>query len=113
MDQKANGANANKYYIGGIVGLSQNNIHYVVNKGYIEVKSSGGKVSQVKLGGIVGNLATKMTVNNCDNEGEVYCNISTSLCAYDAIMAYTTYEEGKGYEDVVKNCTNTGNVHAN
>lgn len=113
VDQKANGANGNKYYIGGIVGLSQNNIHYVVNKGYIEVKSSGGKVSQVKLGGIVGNLAKKMTVNNCDNKGEVYCNISTSLCAYDAIMAYTTYEEGKGYEDVVKNCTNTGNVHAN
>ena len=113
VDQKANGANGNKYYIGGIVGVSQNNIHNVVNKGYIEVKSSGGKVSQVKLGGIVGNLATKMTVNNCDNEGEVYCNISTSLCVYDAFMAYTTYEEGKGYNDVVKNCTNTGNVHAN
>ena len=39
--------------------------------------------------------------------------VATSLCEYDAIMAYTTYEEGKGYDDVVKNCTNTGNVHAN
>ena len=113
VDQADNGANNHTYYIGGIVGESVNNIHNVVNNGKVEVKTTGGKVSNVKLGGIVGNLATKMTVNNCDNKGEVYCNIATSLCAYDAIMAYTTYEEGKGYEDVVKNCTNTGNVHAN
>ena len=113
VDQKANGAANNKYYIGGIAGVSQNNIHNVVNNGYLEVKSTGGKVSQVKLGGIVGNLATNMTVNNCDNKGEVYCNISTSLCVYDAFMAYTTYADGKGYNDVVNNCTNTGYVHAN
>ena len=116
VDQKANGANTHTYYVGGIVGESVNNIHNVVNKGYVEVKATNptaNKVSKVKLGGIVGNLATKMTVNNCDNEGEIYCNIATSLCAYDPIMAYTTYEEGKGYDDVVKNCTNTGNVHAN
>ena len=116
VDQKANGANTHTYYVGGIVGESVNNIHNVVNKGYVEVKATNptaNKVSKVKLGGIVGNLATKMTVNNCDNEGEIYCNIATSLCAYDPIMAYTTYEEGKGYDDVVKSCTNTGNVHAN
>ena len=113
VDQADNGANNHTYYIGGIVGESVNNIHNVVNNGKVEVKTTGGKVSNVKLGGIVGNLATKMTVNNCDNKGEVYCNIATSLCAYDAIMAYTTYEDGKGYADVVKNCTDTGNVHAN
>ena len=113
VDQADNGASNHTYYIGGIVGESVNNIHNVVNNGKVEVKSTGGKVSNVKLGGIVGCLETKMTVTNCDNKGEVYCNIATSLCAYDAIMAHTTYEEGKGYDDVVKNCTNTGNVHTN
>ena len=120
VDQALNGANTHIYYVGGIVGESVNNIHNVVNKGKVEVKATNttaNKVSKVKLGGIVGYLvqndAKNMKVNNCDNEGEVYCNIAKNLCEYDAIMAYTTYAEGKGYDDVVINYTNTGNVHAN
>ena len=111
VDQANNAANKHYYYVAGIVAESLNNVSNTKNTGKIEAKVTGRNTSGVKLAGIVGKLSTEKTVSNCENTGEVFLNLSSNSSVVDAFLAETTYADGKTYDDVVLNCTNTGNVH--
>lgn len=105
--QTANAANSHTYFIAGIVGESLNDVSNAVNNGNIEAKVTGGKTSPVKLAGIVGKLSTGKKVSNCENTGV----LTSQSGVVDAFLAETTYEEGKTYDDVVLNCTDTSTAN--
>ena len=112
VDQIENGANSHQYIIAGIVGESGNaNVSYAINEGKIEARNTKNKVSPVFLAGIVGKIAQGKSVSNCENNGEVFLNLISSSSVVDPFLALTTYADGKGYSDFVKDCVNTGNVH--
>ena len=113
VNQAANAGTNHTYLVAGIVAESLNTVSNVVNAGKVEVRSSNGKISKVRLSGIVGKLSAGKRVSYCENTGEVYLNLTSTSSVVDPFMAETTYAEDATYETVVLNCTNAGYVHRN
>lgn len=114
VDLSSNAATSHTYMVAGVVGESNNaNVNYAANSGKIEATSTKNSNATVNLAGIVGKISQGKSVTYCENSGEIYRNLAGNNHSFDPFMASTVYAEGKGYEDFVKNCVNTGYVHAN
>ena len=101
--------------VGGIIGHNDydaGSIKYADNEGDISTNQQGG---QNMIGGIAGHLVGALvTVENCNNTGNVSDEMSSHVTKYRCIGGIVGRAQGASGKIVsVKNCTNTGTISAN
>ena len=106
------------YRLGGIVGHSEGSVKNARNAGYVHFQwSNTARVAQnVRLGGIVGQMAGNGEISGCvneggdDNGGEVFLDIAAAAVAhtdncFGGILGYATSNVS------LSGCSNSGTVH--
>lgn len=103
---------------GGIVGSARASVQNVSNTGNVTYTLSAANVmSKLYMGGIAGEVrnTANVTVNDCENSGEVYFNVNGKAAAHTGnyIGGIIGLVTGEDIETTVSNCVNNGYVHIN
>ncbi|MCR4565070.1 MAG: SGNH/GDSL hydrolase family protein [Bacteroidales bacterium] len=118
FDTNSNRVSDDGYRLGGIIGHSEGSVKNARNAGYVHFRwSHTSRVAQnVRLGGIVGQMAGNGEISGCvneggdDNAGEVFLDITKAAVAhtdncFGGILGYATSNVS------LSGCSNSGTVH--
>ena len=113
-----NGQITGKLLVGGIVGVCQTdvkgNLKDCTNAGAVTISSTASSTDILTVGGIAGNVLRSITVDNCDNSGEITNSAASATTFYTGgIVGFWDVASQQTKTATISNCDNTGKVTDN
>ena len=110
-----NGQITGKLLVGGIVGVCQTdvkgNLEDCTNAGAVTISSTASSTDILTVGGIAGNVLRAITVDNCDNSGEITNSAASATTFYTGgIVGFWDVASQGTKTATISNCDNTGKV---